>query len=151
MVKEDHMLQVELLNQLMQRRIEGLWPDITTFASELAESMHPERGGLAVGYKDCYGSIRTWGKGINIHYPSRWGDPEDQYELYAVLKLGTALRKESNTQKRAKEFLPLEAVHQGGVVRFFDQTWVGVGFSGFTGEEDERIAIQVLNNFFSRS
>jgi hypothetical protein len=110
----------------------------------------PYRGGLAVGFKDEEGDIHSFTTIVNPDLPSRWGEPEDQYDLYATLKMGTALRKEASTKRIDSEKAPLVAVHPGGVAKYDDDTclWFGIGYSGHHGSEDEELALAILERFF---
>ena len=128
--------------------ISEVWPSIQALASKRALEYGEYRGGLAIGFKDTDG-IWSLCSQINPTMPSRWGSETDKYHLYASLKLATALEEQRFTVKLERRFSPLSAIDPGGVVRFDDRfgVWVGMAYSGHKGEEDEILALKVLNCF----
>lgn len=132
------------------QNIEKILPALLKQIAAEAKKYGEFRGGLAVGFKDKKGVIYSTISIVNPDLPSRRGGEEDQYDLYAGLKLGTALRLEKNTEKLDPENLPLMAVHPGGVVHFDEASgmWYGVAYSGHSGEEDEILASRMLKTFF---
>jgi len=142
--------RIRLSTREMVSIIGTLFRSIKVVIAEEALEYGSNRGGLAVGFKDRKGDIHSIATIVNPHLPSRWGDAEDQYDLYANLKLGTALRTEESTKRLPSEKAPLVAVHPGGVTKFDEDAgiWIGVAYSGHTGEEDEELALRMLNRFF---
>jgi hypothetical protein len=130
--------------------VEIILPKLQGEIAKEALQYGSNRGGLAVGFKDKNGNIHSIVSIVNPDLPSRWGDPEDQYDLYAGLKLGTALRKEAFTERLDPEKAPLMAIHPGAVVRFHEGfgVWIGVAYSGHKGEEDRDLALKMLNTYF---
>jgi hypothetical protein len=141
---------IKLSTQETVKIIGKLFPSIKAAIAKEALEYGENRGGLAVGFKDEEGDIHSLTSIVNPHLPSRWGEEEDQYDLYATLKLGTALRTEASTKKLAPERAPLVAVHPGGVVGLDEKTglWFGVAYSGHSGEEDEELALRMFKRFF---
>lgn len=149
--KEDQMAQrIELSTREIVKIMGTLFPAIKTSIAEEALKYGENCGGLAIGFKDKDGDIHSITTIVNPHLPSRWGEDEDQYDLYASLKLGTALRTEASTKRLDPEKAPLVAVHPGGVTKFDEGEgiWIGVAYSGHHGEEDEALALAMLNHFF---
>lgn len=133
-----------------QELVEMLADDVFAQIAEQALSITEHRGGVAVGCKGPDGKIHLIVARVNEELPSRWGNEDDQYDLYASLKLGTALREEKDTVRLPKEMAPLVAVHPGGCVRYSEafNAWFGVSYSGHHGEEDQLLASTRLENFF---
>ena len=87
---------------------------IASTVSKKALQYGENRGGVAIGFKDADERIWSIVEVTNPELPSRWGNRHDQYDLYAGLKLATALRFEINTTRLPPEMAPLMAVHQIG-------------------------------------
>ena len=130
--------------------VEILLPELQIAIAEEALQYGENRGGLAVGFKDEEGNLRSVISIVNPDLPSRWGNPNDQYDLYAGLKLSTALRFEASTVRLPSENAPLMAVHPGAITKFHQGfgVWIGVAYSGHHGEEDQALALAMLNRFF---
>ena len=131
--------------------VEILLPKIQIAMAQEALQYGEYRGGMAVGFKDEKGNLHTVISVVNPDLPSRWGNPEDQYDLYGGLKLGTALRTEKFSERLDSEKSPLMAVHPGAVVKFHSGfgVWIGISYSGHHGEEDQDLALRMLDRFFA--
>ncbi len=130
--------------------VEILLPKLQIAIAEEALQYGEYRGGFAVGFKDDKWNLHTVISIVNPEFPSRWGHRNDQYDLYAGLKLSTALRFEASTVRLSSENAPLMAVHPGGVTKYHEGfgVWIGIAYSGHHGEEDQDLALKMLNRFF---
>lgn len=138
------------MDTLALQKIQEIAPKVFEFLARKALSYGEFRGGSAIGFQDEDGRIWSVVSIVNPELPSRWGDANDQYDLYAGLKLTTALRFQLDTVRLPPEKAPLMAVHPGGVARFHPelQVWIGVSYSGHHGEEDKELAFAALQEFF---
>lgn len=113
-------------------------------AGEVLAAVTPDfRCGLAVGMVDDDGVVHLLCDRVKPDSPDRWGD-EVQYDLYAGLKAGTALRTGEDTVDLEEDSI-VRAVHAGGLL--FELTdslgtvlVFALAVSGFESQEDREYA-----------
>ena len=137
-------------NQQMLMWMQEHAPELFASIEEDAVLYGENRGGAAFGFIDENDDIWMVTAVTNEHHPSRFGRANDNYDGSAALKLRTELRQMSDTTTLPKDRLPLDAVHEGAVVRFSYEMsyWVGVAYSGHEGIEDKQLAAKALKEFF---
>jgi hypothetical protein len=117
-------------------------------AAEKALEYGENKGGFSVGLKSGNGIIVSITDAVNPDLPSRFGNSDDEYDLYANLKCITALRTEQDSKRLEPEKAPLKAIHPGAIIFWFEDTLVSIAYSGHHAKEDVKIARMIKDEFF---
>lgn len=151
MVEQTDMSLFEIAEMLRER----IFKRIATLSGEPRVPFDPTEdpvachGGAAIAVKK--GEIlQVFVQEINPELEDYWADPRGRYAAYAAMKAITALQDGMRTVDTGEQFNFSGAVHRGGIPAFLTEydAWVAIAFSGFDSWEDERIAEQVLQEFF---